>query len=65
LLHFGPKETFDEASSLELYLKDTIFESENLKYNITIIKKIRKIIKFSKKEELIKQIKNDLILLDN
>jgi len=65
LLHFGPKETFNEAPSLELYVKEIMQEPENLKYNITIIKKIRKIIKFSKKENLIKQIKNDLILLDS
>jgi len=64
LLHFGSKETFNEAPSLELYIKENIAEPENLEYNITIIKKIRNIIKFSKKENLIKQIKNDLIALE-
>ena len=64
LLHFGPKETFNEAQSLELYIKENIAEPENLEYNITIIKKIRNIIKFSNKKDLVQQVNNDLIALE-
>jgi FAD synthase len=60
IVHFGPKLTFSNEISLELFAQaqiKNIFEKE---IELIIKKKIRSIIKFSDEEELKKQIKNDL-----
>lgn len=62
LLHFGPKKTFNEGVSLELFIKDFNFNIYDKNVKIKIIKKIREVKKFSNAEELKKQIKKDLII---
>ncbi|MBU4347084.1 riboflavin kinase [Patescibacteria group bacterium] len=60
LLHFGPKKTFNEDVSLELYIKNFDFDIYHKDVKIKIIKKIREIRKFNGAEELKKQICRDL-----
>ncbi len=60
LIHLGRKETYREAPSLELLLKDFIPDISQEKVKIRIIKKIRNIKKFKNTEELKKQIEKDL-----
>lgn len=69
-LHYGPVPTFnEEGKSLEVYLIEVTNDDlisyglENLNEKIIkveIIKYLREIIKFNSKEELIKQIKEDV-----
>ncbi|MDP3043226.1 MAG: riboflavin kinase [bacterium] len=60
LLHFGPKKTFNEDVSLELYIKDFDFDIYHKDVKIKIIRKIRDVKKFANAEGLRKQIKKDL-----
>ncbi|MFH0923824.1 MAG: riboflavin kinase [Candidatus Falkowbacteria bacterium] len=60
LLHFGPKKTFSEDVSLELFIKDFNFDIYGKNVKIEIIRKIRDVKKFADVEELKKQIKKDL-----
>ena len=60
LLHFGPKKTFNEKVSLELYIKDFDFDIYDQDVKIKIIRKIRGVKKFDNAEELKEQIKKDL-----
>lgn len=60
LLHFGPKKTFGEGVSLELYIKNFNFNIYNKDVKIKIIGKIREVRKFNGAEELKKQIYQDL-----
>ena len=60
LLHFGPKKTFNEKVSLELYIKDFDFDIYDQDVKIKIIRKIREVKKFDNAEELKEQIKKDL-----
>ena len=60
LLHFGPKKTFNESVSLELFIKNFDFDIYGKNVKIEVIKKIREIKKFVNAEELKKQIKQDL-----
>jgi len=64
LLHFGPKETFSEKPSLELFIKENIKSTTNKIINIKILKKVREIKKFSGPDELKKQIGQDSKLLE-
>jgi len=63
LMHFGPKKTLSSKISLELYLKEKI---EKLPQTITIKpkKRLRGIIKFKNKAELVKKIKEDVAHLN-
>ncbi len=60
LLHFGPKKTFNEDVSLELYIKNFDFDIYHQDVKIKIIKKIREVKKFVNAEDLKKQIYQDL-----
>ncbi|MBU4375583.1 riboflavin kinase [Patescibacteria group bacterium] len=60
LLHFGPKKTFCEDVSLELFIKNFDFDIYGKSVKIKIIRKIREVKKFANAEELKKQIKKDL-----
>ena len=60
LLHFGPRKTFNEGVSLELYIKDFDANIYHQEVKIKIIKKIREVKKFKNIEELKKQISRDL-----
>lgn len=65
-LHYGPVPTFNESEkSLEVYLiglNDNKLENlEGKIIKVEIIKYLRPVIKFNSKEELIKQIKEDVI----
>ena len=65
-LHYGPVPTFNESEkSLEVYLIGlNDYELINLDEKIIkveIIKYLRQVIKFKSKEELVKQIKEDVI----
>ncbi len=61
LLHFGFKETFFEAPTLELFLQETVSISGETE--VKVIKKIRDIKKFDDADELKEQIKKDLEML--
>ncbi|MCK5459843.1 riboflavin kinase [Candidatus Parcubacteria bacterium] len=60
LLHFGPKKTFANNISLELLLKNFIFDISNKPIKIAIIKRIRNIKKFTNIKDLQSQIKQDV-----
>lgn len=59
LMHFGPKKTFGENVSTEVFVKNII---PNLDGNIKVevLEKIRDVKKFDSKEELKKQIEEDV-----
>jgi len=60
LLHFGPKETFGEAVSLELFIKERVLNISQKNVKIKIGDKIREIRKFASIEELKRQVNRDL-----
>lgn len=60
LLHFGPKKTFGEGVSLELYIKDFDFDIYRQNVKIKIIRKIREVKKFAGAKELKERIRKDL-----
>ena len=59
LIHFGPKKTFSNKISLELYIERKIESFNKREVKIEVIKKIREIKKFLNEEDLKKQIKKD------
>jgi len=63
LLHFGYKETFNEAPSLEIFIHDFSDDLYQEEIEVKIIKKIREVKKFKTQEELKEQIKKDLQLI--
>jgi len=63
LLHFGPKATFSEAPSLELFIKELVSDISNKNIKIKTIKKIREIKKFASSEDLKKQVNKDLKII--
>jgi drug/metabolite transporter (DMT)-like permease len=63
LMHFGPKETFSEKSSLELYIEQNIKEAKYKIFKVKIIKKIRNIIRFTDEAGLKEQLVKDLVIL--
>lgn len=60
LLHFGPRETFAEPPSLELFIKGYILDIRKKRVKIKIIRKIREIKKFANINELKEQVNRDL-----
>jgi len=60
LLHFGYKETFNEESSLEIFIDDFSGDLYQKEVGVEIIRKIREVKKFKTPEELKEQIKKDL-----
>lgn len=67
-LHYGPVPTFNESEqSLEVFLLESNSdELENLNNKIIkveIVKYLRPVIKFNSKEELVRQINNDVNLI--
>lgn len=60
LLHFGPKKTFNQIVSAEIFIKDFERQIYGKKLEVKVIKKIRGILKFKSVEDLIKQMKDDL-----
>ena len=64
LLHFGLKKTFHENISLELHIKNFNFDIYGKDVKIKIIKKIREVKKFDSAEDLKKQIRKDLTVVD-
>lgn len=69
-LHYGPVPTFGELQkSLEVYLIDAVsneLENMNGKFiKIEVIKFLRDVIKFKLVEDLVKQIKEDVIEINN
>jgi drug/metabolite transporter (DMT)-like permease len=63
LMHFGPKETFSEPSSLELFLEQHIKDASQKVFNIKIIKKIRDVKRFANENDLKEQMRDDLKIL--
>lgn len=63
LFHFGPKKTFDEDISLEIYILGLDFSIYGQNVIITVKRRIRNIKKFNSAEELKEQIINDLKLI--
>jgi riboflavin kinase/FMN adenylyltransferase len=59
LIHFGPKKTFSDKVSLEVYIEEKITNFYTKSLEIVIIKRIRDIEKFLTEEDLKKQIKKD------
>jgi riboflavin kinase/FMN adenylyltransferase len=64
-LHYGPVPTFNESEkSLEVYLIGLDNKLENLNgkiIKVEIVEYLRPVMKFKSKEELVKQIKEDVI----
>lgn len=59
LLHFGPKKTFNNIVSVEIYINNFNKEIYGQIIRIFIVKKIRSIKKFKNTEDLIRQIDLD------
>jgi riboflavin kinase/FMN adenylyltransferase len=59
LIHFGPKKTFSDKVSLELYLEKYIEVNVKEEIEVKIIKRIRNIEKFETEKELKEQIARD------
>jgi riboflavin kinase / FMN adenylyltransferase len=65
-IHYGPKPTFDDNEiSLEMYIIDDfpIERPKNIEYTVSLIKKIRPIIKFGNADLLKSQIAKDIIVI--
>lgn len=60
LLHFGPKETFNENISTEIYINNFNLDIYNKFVKIEVVERIRGVKKFNNAEELKKQISKDL-----
>lgn len=60
LLFFGPKETFGEPVSLEIFIKDLANDIYGETVAVRVIKKIRDIKKFDNPRALQKQIESDV-----
>lgn len=60
LMHWGPKKTFGEAVSCEIYLKNFYKNIYGRALEVEAGRKIREIIKFANVEALKEQIKRDL-----
>lgn len=60
LMHYGPKKTFNEEVSCEIYLKDFQKNIYGRTLEIEVGRKIREVKKFAGIEALKKQIKKDL-----
>lgn len=60
LMHYGPKKTFNEAVTCEVYFKDFNKNIYGRTLAVKAIRKIREIKKFKNAEELKKQIQIDL-----
>jgi len=60
VLHFGPKDTFDEGVSNEVLIKDFEGNLYGKEMQVKIIRKIRDIKKFNKIEDLKNRIREDL-----
>ena len=62
LLHFGPRETFNEAqSSLEIHLLEFNQDLYNQKVEVMVLDKLRAIRKFNAEGELKRQIALDIV----
>jgi riboflavin kinase/FMN adenylyltransferase len=60
LLHYGPKKTFNEGISIEVYIKNFNKDIYDKIVKIEMLKKIREVAKFKNAEELKEQIGKDL-----
>ena len=65
LLHFGPRKTFNEEVSLELYVKGFNFDIYHQDVKIKIIRKIREVKRFTSVDGLKKQIRKDLTVIND
>ncbi len=64
LMHYGPKKTFNEPVSCEVFIKNFNRNIYGYLLKITVNKKIREIKKFKNIERLKKQIEKDLSELE-
>ncbi|MBI2459671.1 MAG: riboflavin kinase [Parcubacteria group bacterium] len=65
LLHYGPKKTFSEPVSVEVYLKNFNQDIYGRALEIEVGRKIRPVRKFDNAEALKRQIEKDLLELNN
>lgn len=65
LMHFGPKKTFNQEVSCEIFIKDFKNNIYGQRLEVEVVRKIREVRKFADAEELKKQIKKDLHALGN
>ncbi|KKR20141.1 MAG: Riboflavin biosynthesis protein RibF [Parcubacteria group bacterium GW2011_GWE2_39_37] len=59
LLHFGPKKTFNDIISTEVFIDNFSKEIYGEKIKVKVLKKIREIKKFKSSDELIWQMEKD------
>ncbi|KKQ62063.1 MAG: Riboflavin kinase [Parcubacteria group bacterium GW2011_GWE2_38_18] len=59
LLHFGPKKTFNDIISTEIFIDKFSKEIYGQNLKIKVVKKIRNIKKFKNLEDLIRQMNRD------
>jgi len=64
LLHFGPRETFNEPASMELYIREIVSELPS-GIGVKEVRKIREVKKFANAEELKEQMGKDLEELES
>lgn len=65
LMHYGPKKTFNEAVSCEVYLKNFNKNIYGRTLAVEVNRKIREVRKFNNAAALKKQIEKDLLELEN
>lgn len=59
LMHFGPKKTFNDNISAEVFVKDFSGDLYGVILEVEVIKKIREVIKFNSPEDLKRQLVKD------
>jgi riboflavin kinase / FMN adenylyltransferase len=63
LMHYGPVVTFNEGVSTELYVEETIENIEDPAVKVTVLKRLRNVLKFNTTEALVEKINEDIYKL--
>jgi riboflavin kinase / FMN adenylyltransferase len=59
-IHYGPRPVFNDAESFELYLLDTTVDEAPKSIDIVLVERLRDVLNFPSKEDLMTQIANDV-----
>ncbi len=59
-IHYGPRPVFNDSESFELYLLDTVVAQAPETIEIVLIERLRDVLDFPSKEDLIAQIADDV-----
>lgn len=59
-IHYGPRPVFNDTESFELYLLDTIVQEGTETVEVILVKRLRDVLDFPSKDDLIAQIADDV-----